>query len=239
VLADVDPSNVVPETSEADNNFPVSATPFALNVKTLSVFHEMLIPVKTSQDGLQATVTAANESTFMAFTQKVHPIPSYQVQVHALYTDTAVILLSDGTGWGTILSEITTLRGVEITTAAQDSIYYYGVVHPSYGGGVAGLGWVGCCQSAIGWDKGQNDQILAHETGHNWGRNHAPGCGAGGPDPNYPNGTGNLDAYGVDVATATPTGRPQTLWLSTTNPVRKSSYSPVGTPWSSRTRTTL
>ena len=40
-------------------------------------------------------------------------------------------------------------------------------------------------------------------------------------------------------ATATPTGRPQTLWLSTTNPVRKSSYSPVGTPWFSRTRTTL
>jgi hypothetical protein len=86
-----------------------------------------------------------------------------------------------------------------------DSTYYYGVVHPNYGSGVAGLGWVGCCQSAIGWDNGQNDQILAHETGHNWGRDHAPGCGAGGPDPSYPDPTGHIDAYGVDVAGATPT----------------------------------
>jgi hypothetical protein len=205
VLADVDPTNAVPETSESDNNFPSSGTPFAFNVKTLSIFHEMLIPVLTSKDGLQGNVTAANESTFMAFSQKTHPFPSYNVQVHAVFTDTSVILASGGGGWGTILSEILTLRGIEITTAAQDSIYYYGVVHPNYGGGVAGLGYVGCCQAAIGWDRGQNDQIMAHETGHNWGREHAPGCGAGGPDPSYPNATGNIDAYGVDVATATPT----------------------------------
>ncbi len=208
-IADVDPTNAIPEVNETDNTFPASGTPFPFVVKTLSIFHEMLVPVKTPKDGLQGNVTAANESTFMAFTQKVHAIPSYQVQVHAVYTtnDTADVLQSgDGNGmWGTILSEIWTLRNVEVTTAAQDSLYYYGVVHPSYGGGVAGLGFVGCCQAAIGWDRGQNDQILAHETGHNWDSEHSPGCGAAGADPQYPNATGNLDAYGVDVASATPT----------------------------------
>ncbi len=45
-VADVDPTNVIPESSESDNSFPASGT-FAFNVKTLSIFHEMLIPVKT------------------------------------------------------------------------------------------------------------------------------------------------------------------------------------------------
>src|ERR1041385_9217271 len=40
-------------------------------------------------------------------------------------------------------------------------------------------------------------------------------------------------------ATVTPTGRPQTFLLSTTKPVRKSSYCPVGTPSFSSTRMTL
>src|ERR1700738_5296100 len=40
-------------------------------------------------------------------------------------------------------------------------------------------------------------------------------------------------------ATATLTGLPHTLSCSSTNPVRKSTYSPVGTPFLMRTRTTL
>src|SRR5688572_919555 len=40
-------------------------------------------------------------------------------------------------------------------------------------------------------------------------------------------------------ATATPTGRPQTLRSVVTNPVRKSSYRPVGIPLFNGIRTTL
>ena len=42
---------------------------------------------------------------------------------------------------------------------------------------VAGIGYVGG-KTAMGWDKGSNDLVAAHEWGHNWGRQHAP-CGNG------------------------------------------------------------
>jgi hypothetical protein len=41
--------------------------------------------------------------------------------------------------------------------------------------------------------------VAAQEIGHTMQRNHAPGCGAGNPDSNYPNSGATLDEYGVDV----------------------------------------
>ena len=55
----------------------------------------------------------------------------------------------------------------------------------------------------MGWDKGINDQILAHEIGHNWNRNHSPCGNPAGVDPNYPYFGGVIGVYGFDVATQT------------------------------------
>ncbi len=98
VLADIDPANLIAETNEADNSFPVSGTPLALNVKTVPIFHEVLIPVKTSHDGLTGNVTTASESTYTGFVQQVHPISTYTVKVHSVFTiaDTSVVLQSSG-----------------------------------------------------------------------------------------------------------------------------------------------
>ena len=205
VLADVNVTSSVAESNEADNKFPVSGTPFAPVIKTLNPFTITLVPVMEAFNGATGNVTAANKDSYMTFTQQIHPVPSYVATLHAVYTTTAntasdTLHPNDATGmWGTVLSEITTLRSAESAPAAQ---YYYGVVHPNYGGGIAGLGWIGF-PAAIGWDRGINDQILAHEIGHNFGRSHNPGCGAGGPDPSYPNLTGKIDAFGLDVASAT------------------------------------
>jgi hypothetical protein len=49
----------------------------------------------------------------------------------------------------------------------------------------------------------------------------------------------SLTSSAPSWVTATPAGRPQTLSPSRTNPVRKSSYSPVGWPSFKRTRMTL
>jgi hypothetical protein len=205
VLADVDVTNAVAESNEANNKFPVSGTPFAPVIKTLNPFKITIVPVKEAFNGATGNVTAGNIDSYMTFTQQIHPVPSYTATLHAVYTTTAAAASdtlepNDATGmWGTILSEINTLRSAESAPSTQ---YYYGVVHPNYGGGVAGLGFIGW-PAAIGWDRGINDQILAHEIGHNFGRQHNPGCGAGGPDLTYPNSTGKIDAFGLDVASAT------------------------------------
>jgi hypothetical protein len=202
-LADVDPTGAVAEASESDNNFPVSGVPFAPVVKTANIFTITVVPVKEAKNGATGNVTAGNIDSYLTFTQKIHPIPSYTPTLHAVYTTTNAVdtlLPDDANGmWSTVLFEIAALRSAESAPAGQ---YYYGVVHPGYGSGVAGEGFVGG-PDAIGWDRGSNDQIAAHEIGHNWGRNHSPGCGSGGSSPPYPNSSGNIDAFGLDVAAIT------------------------------------
>ena len=203
ILADVDPGNAVAESNESDNSFPANGTPLAMTVHTENPFNITLVPVRTKVDGLTGNVSAGNAETFLSFLQRIHPVPSHNASVHAIYTttdSTRPLQSDDANGmWETVLNEITALRATEGAPASQ---YYYGVVGPNYSAGVAGLGWIQGT-TAIGWDRGINDQILAHEVGHNWGRFHSPGCGAGGPDPSYPNLSGNIDAYGLDLSADT------------------------------------
>ena len=41
---------------------------------------------------------------------------------------------------------------------------------------------------------------MAHELGHNWGRHHAPGCGAPQPDTGFPYANGSIGTWGYDLA---------------------------------------
>jgi hypothetical protein len=90
--------------------------------------------------------------------------------------------------------------------------YYYGLISIDCGSGcIAGIGWIGGYKAAVGWNgygtaHTAASETHAHEVGHNHGRNHAPGCGAGDPDPAYPYAGGALgnsshQNFGFDVVT--------------------------------------
>ena len=207
LLADVDPGNAIAETNEANNCWPSSCSAKALDVRHVPIFHQMIVPVKTKKNGATGNVNAGNMASYLNFLMKIHPVAANAQVLHATYTTTDsldTLQSGDGNGmWETVLNEVTALRQVEDVTPLLDSTYYYGVVHTGYSSGVAGIAWVGGLQTATGWDGSINDQILAHETGHNWGNSHAWGCGATGNDTTYPNTTGKIDAYGLDPATLT------------------------------------
>ena len=200
VLADVDPTNAVLESNDADNTFPVSATPFVLDVRTVPTWNIRFVPVLQSVNSLQGNVTVGNAATFLIDPLKLLPVGAYGADVRAVYTTTAPVLQSgNGNGaWGTILSEVAALRGADASTR-----YYYGVVKTSYGSGVAGIGYVGGgIQTALGWDAlPSGSGVMAHEVGHNMGRQHSPCGGAGGPDPAYPYAGGIIGTYGLDLTT--------------------------------------
>jgi hypothetical protein len=200
VLADIDPANGTPESNEADNQFPVTGSSSAVDVRTLPVFSLRFVPVRQQVNGLQGNVTDANKETFLVDARKVLPIGASSVDVRAIYTTTAPALESgNGNGaWGTILSEVLALRSADASTR-----YYYGVVKTSYGAGIVGMGYVGgSSRTAIGWDVMTNaPRTVAHELGHNMSRLHAPCGGVGNPDPNYPYAGGTLGVFGLDLAT--------------------------------------
>jgi hypothetical protein len=182
----------VAEGDETNNNWPAAGGAQALDVRNLPVLDITLVPVSTTSG--TGNVTSGNADSFMDTAKRVHPIPSYDAQVRATFSSTAV-LAATGTGWDTALNEVTAQR-----TTDGSSRYYFGVVHVTYGSGVAGLGWIGY-PVAIGWDYlPSGSSALAHEIGHNWGRLHtACSGGESGTDPAYPYAGGIIGVYGFDL----------------------------------------
>ena len=200
ILADVDPSNGIAEADESDNQFPAVGSSAAVDVRPLPEFSIRFVPVLQQVNGLQGNVTEANKEAFLTSTKSMLPVGAYSVDVRAIYTTTAPVLES-GNGndaWGTILNEVLALRGADASPR-----YYYGVVKTGYGGGVAGIGYVGGnARTSIGWDvMSSAPSTVAHELGHNMGRLHAPCGGPGGPDPFYPYSGGLIGVSGLDVST--------------------------------------
>jgi len=198
ILVEVDPDNAFVEGNEADNLFPATGTPLAMDVRTTDPFGVRFIPVITKADNRQGNVTQANRDDFLEATMRMHPLASYDADVRAPYTTSTNAPLQNNNGntaWNTIVSEILTLQSVE-----GSSRYYYGVVNPSYNSGVAGVGYIGAA-AAIGWDKlPSGSSVAAHEWGHNWGRQHAPCGAAANPDGNYPYTGGVIGVIGYDLA---------------------------------------
>lgn len=208
LLADVDPSNAVTENDEGNNQYPQNGTPASMGVVAVWPFRTTLIPV--TQSGLTGNVTAGNLGAWTDRLYRMYPIEVLDGALGSGYT-TAATLLSDGSGWSQLLSELETKRVADGNSSTR---YYYGAVATSYASGVAGLGYIPGssgstgARSAIGWDKtgytdgGNFPEVFAHEVGHNFGRYHAPCGGPSGVDPSYPYPTGDIGVYGYDVASA-------------------------------------
>lgn len=181
VIADVDPDGAVSEINRTNNSYPPDGTPLRLGVRTAAPLRITIFPVTTG-DGRAGNVTVSNLSSYTDSARRMFPIPdNVDALVGTGMTSSVQTLGFDGAGWTQVFSEVSAKRSAE----GSPGRIYYGVVKVSYGGGVAGLGCVGCPVS-VGWDKSSAGTVLAHEIGHNFGRAHSPGCGAGGVDPNYP-----------------------------------------------------
>ncbi|MEP6687356.1 MAG: M66 family metalloprotease, partial [Gemmatimonadales bacterium] len=198
ILAEVDPANTVIETNEADNLFPSSGTPLALDVQTASTFSVRFVPVLQTVNGLQGDVTNANKAGYLVAAMRMHPLSAFDADLRApLVTSAPAVQQGNSNAWTQILNELKAAR-----TSDGNPRYYYGVVKPTYTSGIAGVGYVGL-PVAIGWDRPGADQVAAHEWGHNWGRNHAPCGDPGNPDLNYPYANGDIGVYGFDVESET------------------------------------
>jgi hypothetical protein len=202
IEAEVDPSpGTVAESDETDNLLAPPA-PAVQTMPTLDVTFVPVIQQRHAARGDVGNVTNTNKDEFLSLTRKMHPIAGYNAIVRAPYTTTTTDTLQDDNGnqaWGTILAEIDAIRAVE-----NPSRYYYGVAKVSYTSGVAGVAYVSNQNgegSALGWDYLPSaGAVVAHELGHNWGRNHAPCGGPTGLDNSYPHVDGSIGVYGLDVA---------------------------------------
>lgn len=191
----VDPANAIAESQESDNAWPGGGGRESLDVRDTPSLDVTFVPVRQTVNGTVGDVNGGNVGNFMEETLAMMPFADADVQVRAEYsTDSPAVTSGDGSTWSTILSEINALRSLD-----GSSRYYYGVLEVTYGGGIAGMGYIGFPVS-VGWDKsGSAGGIVAHEFGHNLGRRHSPGCGASNPDAGYPHASGRIGHWGLHV----------------------------------------
>jgi hypothetical protein len=176
----------------------------ALEARQTGVLKIAIVPIvansitpDTSEEAL-----AVYRDYFMA----MYPATEVQLTVESsINTGTPV-------NWSSTLEQV---RRKRQTDAPPADVYYYGFLKPAAtlrefcrGGCTAGVGYVGDVRSAgtrvsIGLafaDEG-SAEIMAHEVGHNHGRNHAP-CAPGGQiagvDSQYPHQGATLGVWGYD-----------------------------------------
>jgi hypothetical protein len=118
--------------------------------------------------------------------------------------------------WNGMLDSMRTKRQADAPAA---DVYYFGMLAPTDTfqqfcgrGCTAGIGFVTSPNDAsrrvavgIGWSGDQAVITMAHEVGHNHGRNHAPcapqGSSISGVDPYYPYAGGAIGVWGYDSET--------------------------------------
>jgi hypothetical protein len=147
----------------------------------------------------------------------------YKALLDAMYPTTAVelsvgdeISASYPVDWNGTLDQVRSKRQTDRPAA---DIYYYGLIAPNAtfrefcgGGCTAGIGFVTSAQDSsrrvsmgIGFPEAQSHATMAHEIGHNHGREHAPCVPRGGQisgvDASYPYAEGNIGGWGYDRRT--------------------------------------
>ena len=204
VLADVDVAGTVTESDDADNSYPLSGTALPLDVRQVNTMKVTFVPVSQPNGVVAGNVTEANKMAAMDYAMRVYPFDTADVIVHAPYAYSATL---NGTSydntWQTLLSNINAMRTAE---GILDR-YYYGLAHPAYSSGVTGLGYIGT-PAAIGMDFTNSVQpgtdyyrmTIAHEWGHNFGRQHINCGNPQGTDAGFPyDALTTIGTHGYDL----------------------------------------
>ncbi len=196
IQAQVDPGDAYAETDETDNRWPGGAARQAVTVQSVPQFDLRFVPIKQSVNNLTGQVNAGNMASFAATTQRIFPLGTTTVDLRATYTTAAPVYQSDdaNNAWSQTLNELSALRASD--GSARD---YVGILQVTYGGGIAGLGYIGF-PAAVAWDKASSAPgVIAHELGHNFGLPHAPCGNPSGPDPQYPYANADVGTWGIDL----------------------------------------
>ena len=197
--AEVDPESSVVESDETDNR----SADFDLTFTTVSGPKVVLIPIAYQKDGkgpIYRPSLNGNNNFGLGMLQEIYPIDQVQYALHSEYLFKGD--MGTQNGWLQLLSEINQLR---LQERPDEPLYsatvmpkYYGVLptEASYYGGLAykpgttGIGLVD-----------END-MAAHEIGHNLALSHVGACGSpAGPDSSYPYDNGTVGNVGMNVYT--------------------------------------
>ena len=182
VAVEVDPDGEADASLGVTRRIPETGR-IPVDVRAMPVFHMMAVPF---------IVDAADDAHIAQLVQDLHPDHDYLWPMRDLMPIGTVeiyrhdpVQVSSPSVWQ-LLDEIEVIRVLEGTKH-----YYAGFVNAN----ANGIAWIGGKASVQDPEK---PEVLAHEIGHNFSLNHAPGCDAPRVDRAYPHGDGTTDVWGYD-----------------------------------------
>lgn len=209
----------VPTGAEALVYPAASESPISLSIRRATANLDVrFVPVRYTAEGqdLLPDVTPEGLEAYRQTLLAMYPVSTVHVAMRAAGAVTwDQPIAANGDGWSEALGAVLEARQKD---AVADDVYYVGLFRsrPEFGnycrgGCVLGLaaGIPGPRDAeeraalAVGFDPVNGAETVAHELGHVHGRKHSPCGGAAGPDRNYPNKDGSLDAIGWDFRDGT------------------------------------
>jgi hypothetical protein len=193
-----------PSGNALSARFPATGE-VALETRKTGVLKVVVIPVQTNSRVPDTSATAL--AIYKAYLEALYPIEQAQLRVGTQITTAYPV------NWTTLLEQIRTQRQTD--KAAADE-YFFGLMQPMAtlkeycrSGCTAGIGYVGpatqaATRAAVGlaFADEMSAATMAHELGHNHGRNHAP-CAPGnnisGVDASYPYAGAKAGVWGYDA----------------------------------------
>lgn len=160
-------------------------------------------------NGRTPDTSAARLDELKAYMEAMYPIEGMDYTV-GTPMNAPTTVSATGDGWSETLDALRSRHGQD---GAPNTLYYYGLLEPAatlreYCGGscVAGIGYVPSASNnardqrvaqGLSYGGTTSAETMAHEVGHNHGRQHAPCGGASGVDPNYPYANAQIGWWGL------------------------------------------
>jgi hypothetical protein len=170
----------------------------------------VLVPVEYNADGSGRLPDTSDEQIlkYLELFEGMYPVSGVEITIDEPMPYSGAINPLSGDSWANLLNAVGQRR---FDNGAPDEEFYYGLVRPAEsfgeycgGGCITGMSNLasgpGAMQtgSGIGFPGAESTYTAAHEVGHAAGREHSPGCGAMGVDPDYPYSGGFIGVTGYD-----------------------------------------
>ena len=194
MVVEIDPNRTLDPGLGVGVRLPVTGRT-AVDVRSLPPFELTLVPFLWIEDPDRSVLTEMEdlsiESDQFRLTRDILPVSDFQLTIHE---PVSTSVDPTGDSYETLMRETELIYAME---GAQG--HYMGIFREKGEGGLLGIaklpGYVSL--SII------DEDVIAHELGHNLNLFHAPGCGALGTDPDYPTGDGSIGAWGYDFLNET------------------------------------
>lgn len=214
----IDPFNAINETDETNNRYP-SVDEKSFGFEDRYKMRVNLVPVRSTQGSVSISNSLTNG--LKEYLQALYPLSEVEITIDSELDLSSMTAKENGEGWDTILGELNDYKDIAVSSdTTKADVFYYGFIdrEGDSQSGLAGLAYINSIEnfaqggfepSLVGIGRiDTNDlqslyETLAHEIGHNHGREHVDNsnetndlCGVpGNVDTSYPyNSSGS--AYG-------------------------------------------